>query len=150
VGKHKWRVTDHLSVFSKARTAHRKNADLRAEVEAQGLLTQDGPDALSAPTKRAFKREVEHHTSGWLTALPSRDHGLALTANEFKDGLALRYGWQPVNVSRRCTGCNKPRTIAHAQSCDVGPMRIQRHDYLKQLLANCLKQATTTNSVHME
>ena len=29
-------------------------------------------------------------------------------------------------------------------------MRIQRHDYLKQLLANCLKQATTTQSVQME
>ena len=29
-------------------------------------------------------------------------------------------------------------------------MRIQRHDYLKQLLANCLQQATTTQSVQME
>ena len=40
--------------------------------------------------------------------------------------------------------------MEHAQNCEVGPMRIQRHDYLKLLLASLLKVATTSNSVFLE
>ena len=129
---------------------HRKQADLRAEVLAKALLAQEGPDALSSPTKRAFKRAKEHNTSGWLTAVPLREQGLALSANEFRDGLALRYGWEPADASRLCTGCNVPLTMEHAQKCEVGPYRIRRHDILKELLANCLTQATTSHSVTPE
>ena len=148
IGKWKWSITDHLSKFAAARAAHRKLTDGRAEVFAKVLLAQEGPDSLPLPTKRAFKRAYEHHTSGWLTAVPLREQGLALSADEFRDGLALRYGWEPANASRLCNGCNVPLTMEHAQKCEVGPYRIKRHDGLKELLANCLKQATTEHSVN--
>ena len=143
-------VTDHLSTFGKARNTHRKQADMRMEVLAKTQLDNDGPGCLSNASKRAFKRAHDHHTSGWLTVVPSRSHGLALTANEFWDGLALRFGWEPVSASPTCTGCGKPLTMEHAQNCEVGSMRIQRHDYLKLLLASLLKVATTSNSVLLE
>ena len=129
---------------------HRKLTNVRAEVCAKALLAQEGPDSLPLPTKRAFKRAYEHHTSGWLTAVPLREHGLALSANEFSDGLALRHGWEPANANRQCTGCGVPLTMEHAQKCGVGPYRIRRHDGLKELLSNCLKQATTAHSVTPE
>lgn len=40
--------------------------------------------------------------------------------------------------------------MEHAQKCFVGPYRIRRHDGLKELMSNCLKQATTTHSVLLE
>jgi len=150
VGKRGWSVTDHLSTFGKARAEHRKGADLRAEVLAKALLGDEGPNSLSAETKRAFKRAHEHHTSGWLTVAPARSHGLALTAYEFWDGLALRFGWEPVRPHQQCTGCSKPFTMAHAQTCEVGSMRIMRHDYLKLLLTSLLKLAITANAVSPE
>ena len=85
VGKWKWSITDHLSKFAAARAAHRKLTDGRAEVFAKVLLAQEGPDSLPLPTKRAFKRAYEHHTSGWLTAVPLREQGLALSADKFRD-----------------------------------------------------------------
>jgi len=149
-GKHGWNVTEHLSTFNKARATHRKQADLNATTTARTLLENDDPGALSDSTKRAFKRAHDHHTSGWLTAVPSDTHGLILTAIEFQDNIALRYGYEPVFLNQTCIGCGQPNSMTHAQSCEVGPVRIMRHDNLKQLLISCCKQATTTNSVHPE
>ena len=95
-GKHDWQVAEHLNVFNAARSSRKTEAQEAADTTISSLLAADdssSPNCLPQATKRAFKRATEHHTSAWLTAAPAVTHGLALTAHEFRDGLALRYGW---------------------------------------------------------
>ena len=65
--------------------------------------------------------------SGWLTVLlMSQDH-FDLTAQEFRDALALRYQKPLFNVPSNCDGCGSPFSLDHALICRRGGLIIQRH-----------------------
>ena len=55
----------------------------------------------------AMKLSSEKGASGWLNALPLQKYGFTLTKSEFRDGLALRYGWEPKNLPISCA-CGEP------------------------------------------
>ena len=44
----------------------------------------------------------ETGASSWLTARPLHEHGFALHKGAFRDAIALRYGWEPVNLPSYC------------------------------------------------
>jgi hypothetical protein len=103
-GEHDWHVAEHLTTFNKARADRKEAAEEAAKATIASLLADGEPTSLPPNTQRAFKRAAEHNTSAWLTAAPAVSHGLALTAHEFRDGLALRYGWEPVETEASCAG----------------------------------------------
>jgi hypothetical protein len=61
---------------------------------------------ISCPTHGPKGKEEEHKLTralrmgAWLTAIPNRKNGTALSAEEFRDNLHLRYGMQPLNLSK--------------------------------------------------
>ena len=55
----------------------------------------------------------EKGASNWLNALPLTRYGFSLTKTEFRDGLAIRYGWEPKNTPASCP-CGENFTQAHA------------------------------------
>ena len=59
---------------------------------------------------------AEKGASAWLTCTPLKAHGFALSKGEFRDGLALRYGWPPAHLPSICP-CGASFTVAHALSC---------------------------------
>ena len=150
IGKHEWRVTDHLSAFTAARAKHKKEAETRADAIVAALLADESPTALPPLTKRGLRRANKYHTSAWLTVMLSRDSGLVLSPYEFRDGIALRYVWNPVEVGTACSGCGQPFTMAHVQSCEVGPMRKDRHDYFRDMLKSWLEEATAQGAAQRE
>ena len=81
----------------------------------------------------------EKRASNWLAALPLQRYGFNLTKAEFKDGVALRYGWQPKNLPPVCS-CGDPFTVAHSLHCANGGYNHIRHNEINDTFANIMKK----------
>ena len=86
--------------------------------------------------RRSVERAKMNSLSGWLTVLPiGRDH-FDLTAQEFRDALALRYRKPLQNVPPRCDGCGAPFSLDHALICKKGGLIIQRHNEVRDAIGD--------------
>ena len=90
-------------MFSEATHAAKKKSEEQADAEAKRLLAAEGEGVLTDATKRAFERANANTTSAWLTVCPSEDHGTRLTRHKFLDGVAIRYGWEPLEAAPFCS-----------------------------------------------
>ena len=71
---------------------------------------------------------------------------MALTKSEFRDGLALRYGWEPKNLPISCA-CSEP-FMSHALHCATGRYTHLRHNELRDTFARLL--GDVCNDVEIE
>eukprot|EP01025_Chloroclados_australasicus_P069986 TRINITY_DN9994_c0_g2_i4.p3 TRINITY_DN9994_c0_g2~~TRINITY_DN9994_c0_g2_i4.p3 ORF type:complete len:267 (-),score=14.02 TRINITY_DN9994_c0_g2_i4:178-978(-) len=85
---------------------------------------------------RAVKRAIECNNSGWLTVLPIKRDNFDLSAYQFRDALALRYGKQPCNLPSECDGCGQPFDVQHGLDCRTGGLVIQRHNEVRDVLGS--------------
>jgi hypothetical protein len=75
--------------------------------------------------------------SCWLSQLLLFHEGFALTAIEFRDGLALRYGYEPPDAPALCSCDDSPPFLrAHAFACRKGGHIVARHNSLQRALGN--------------
>jgi hypothetical protein len=81
----------------------------------------------------------EKGASSWLTALPLEEFNLTLHKGAFRDAIALRYGWQPINVQSKCA-CGRSFTIDHALSCPMGGFPTIRHNEIRDFTANLMSE----------
>ena len=65
----------------------------------------------------------------------SQDH-FDLTAQEFRDALALRYRKPLLNVPSNCDGCGSPFSLDHALICRKGGLIIQRHNEVRDAVGD--------------
>ena len=72
----------------------------------------------------------ETGASSWLTVVPMKAHGFALHKGDFRDAIALRYGWVPSRLPLKCV-CGSTFTVEHAMSCSHGGLPSHRHNELK-------------------
>ena len=77
--------------------------------------------------------------SNWLTALPIELENVTLNKREFADAIALRYRWQLKRLPTVCP-CGKPYDVDHAMNCMKGGFINQRHNRVRNLLANVLSE----------
>ena len=70
-------------------------------------------------TAYALDLAMEKGASCWLNALPLKKYNFDLTKSEFRDGIALRYGWDPVKMPATCA-CGERFTTSHALHCAKG------------------------------
>ena len=56
---------------------------------------------------------MEKEGSCWLNAPPMKRYHFNLTKGEFREEIALRYGWDPVKLPSTCE-CGKNFNVAHA------------------------------------
>ena len=68
--------------------------------------------------------------------MPLKQYHFDLTKSEFRDGIALRYGWDPVKMPSLCA-CNENFTVAHALHCPKGYTHMG-HNELRDSIANFL------------
>ena len=59
--------------------------------------------------------------------------------SEFKDGLHLRYGWEPPNTPHTCL-CGQPFTLTHSLDCPKGGYFHQRHNEIRDTFAQLLEE----------
>ena len=88
-------------------------------------INPDFPDDL----RFAVKLAQEKGASSWLNVLPIQEHGFSLHKSDFRDALALRYGWTPLDLPSHCS-CGKNFTVDHALSCAKGGFPTLRHNEL--------------------
>ena len=105
-------------------TEHRRAASTgRLAAQArQRQLTEGRLDVILAGARPMDKRRILRSaaTGAWLNTLPSLLNGSDLSAEEFRDGLRLRFGMTPTSLPPRCDGCGERFTTEHAMSCRKG------------------------------
>ena len=96
-------------------------------------------ERLPVDVQRCALAAQERGTSSWLTALPIAQHGFPLTRADFRDAIALRYGWPVSGIPQTCA-CGQPFTVSHALICRCGGYIGHRHDQLRDLTATLLQE----------
>ena len=86
---------------------------------------------LPLSQKRVIERIVKGKASSWLSMMPIVRDGYDLTAQQFRDQLALRYGKKPVGLCDKCDGCGAPFSVQHGLNCLKGGLVKKGHDQLR-------------------
>ena len=87
--------------------------------------------------KRALEASLKNGASIWLTALPLKEHGLALDKQAFWDAIRLRYAIPLHRLARSCV-CGATYSIQYALSCPRGGFIINRHNEIRNYTAELL------------
>ena len=95
---------------------------------------------LGVTLAKALECSSVKGASSWLTSLPLQDEDRVLNKSEFRDALALRYGWKPKNLPQKCA-CGKDTSIAHALDCKLGGYVTMRHDQMRNTMARLMTKA---------
>ena len=103
-----------------------------------------------AAAQAARRRMVRSRTCGsWLTTMPDTINNTALTKEEFRDSLRIRYGLKPLHLPATCDGCHQDFSVGHALQCKTGGLIGQRHNDVAaewhDLCANALTEGAVTD-----
>ena len=79
---------------------------------------------------------TDEKMSSWLTVLPIAKHHFDLTAQEFRDALAIRYKKPLLGIPSKCDGCGSSFDLSHALSCRIGGLVMQRHNEVRDAFAD--------------
>ena len=93
--------------------------------EEQSAILQS--EEVDAKLYRLINAAGEKGASAWLSALPLQRLGYVLNQQEFRDSIALRYGWPIKDMPKFCA-CEKNNSIDHALSCKKGGYVVMRHN----------------------
>ena len=82
----------------------------------------------------------ENGASSWLSAMRLKRYHFELTRSDFRDGIVLHYGWDPVKMQSLCA-CNENFTVARARYTHMrkGGYTHMRHNELRDSIPNLLR-----------
>ena len=83
--------------------------------------------------------KLEMGASSWLTTLPIKDEGYVLNKQCFWDLVSMRYGWRLKRLPDYCE-CGAAFTTQHALQCAKGGFVTLRHNKIRNITANLLKE----------
>ena len=75
----------------------KKKISLEREALLKSTYEKINPD-FPEDLKFAVELAQEKGASSWLNVLPIQDHGFSLHKSDFRDTLALRLGWTPLDL----------------------------------------------------
>ena len=102
--------------------------------------------ALPANQSNLATVAQEKGSSSWLTALPIERLGYALNKGQFRDAVCLRYGWQMKYTPQTCH-CGQGFEMDHVLSCRTGGFLLLRHNQLRDVIAELLREVCSDVSV---
>ena len=74
-----------------------------------------------------------------MSAMPINSLGFTLNKQEFRDSICLRYGWSIPDTPSYCQ-CGKKNDIDHTLSCPNGGYTIMRHNCIRDLEGELLRE----------
>ena len=102
-----------------------------SDLEQIQLLIQTLPKENS----KKLNRILENKCSTWLSVTPTNDNHFALSPDEFRDALSIRYNYSPRDLPATCDGCGEEFNLCHALNCKKGGLVTARHNEIRDL--NC-------------
>ena len=119
-------LDDHIEAVMQAKSHHRRlMSDIFTDLFNSLLPSFD------LHRHRAILRAKECNLSSWLAVLPIEKDQFDLSAQEFRDGLALRYRKPLLCLPSNCDGCGASFTVTHALDCRVGGLVGRRHNEVR-------------------
>ena len=94
---------------------------------------------LDEDLKRKMEALKRKGTSNWLTTLPIKEKGYTLTKQEFWDAVCMRYNWPLERMPNDCA-CGEKFDVTHALSCKLGGFVTLRHNEIRDITAELLKE----------
>ena len=96
-------------------------------------------EKLDENQRYALDLSIEKGASSWLNTLPLKRYHFDLTKTEFRDGLALRYGWEPLKTPALCP-CGELFSLSHSLQCNKGGYTQMRHNEIRDTFASVMKE----------
>ena len=94
---------------------------------------------LSDNEKYALELLSEKGASNWINALSRRRYNINLKKSDFRDGIDLRYGWEPSNIPLTCA-CGQSFDLTHALHCAKGGYTHMRHNEIRDTFATLISK----------
>ena len=108
------------------------------------LKEEMGPDG-----KRTIELCEEKGAGAWLNALPIRSLGYDLNKQAFRDSICLRYNWRVPDTPAFCQ-CGVRNSVDHALTCKRGGFVVRRHNGVRDLEAQLMKEVCSDVKVEPE
>ena len=89
------------------------------ESAARADLNSEEHFSLDLAAEKASSCWFKALPINWFKALPIKRYHFNLTKSEFRDGIALRYGWEPRHLPAT-RPCGQMFSISHALHCPKG------------------------------
>ena len=96
-------------------------------------------EKLDENQRYALDLSIEKGASSWLNTLSLKRYHFDLTKTEFRDGLALRYGWEPLKTPAMCP-CGELFNLSHSLQCNKGGYTQMRHNEFRDTFAFVMKE----------
>ena len=96
-------------------------------------------EKLDENQRYALDLSIEKGASSWLNTLPLKRYHFDLTKTECRDGLALRYGWEPLKTPALCP-CGELFSLSHSLQCNKGGYTQMRHNEIRDTFASVMKE----------
>ena len=112
VGFETFELDSHFDRVSFNKQFHHQHLGATFDEEFDQLLT-----LFDSMQQWAILRSKESNISLWLFVLPLTRSQFDLSAQEFKDDLALHYKKPLLSVPSVCDGCGAPFSIEHVLDC---------------------------------
>ena len=93
-----------------------------------------------------FSVSRDNDLSAWLTVMPIERDNYDLTAQEFRDALAVRYKKPLLSIPPHCDGCGAPSSLDHFLICKKGGLIVQRHNEIRDAIGDLLSCITMESS----
>ena len=122
-------------IQAKRKREKEKLANLKQKIKDEHPQNSENPHTL-----KILESVTAKGASSWLTSLPLQDENRALNKEEFRDALALRYGWRPKNLPQKCA-CGSTNSITHCLDCKLGGFVTMRHNEIRNVFAKLLSRA---------
>ena len=130
-----------MEAISSVKSLARKQ---RKSCVVEALRLKDHLQPSLSPHQRLLTETAgEKGVSSWLTAIPSSSQPITiLNKSDFRDGLCLRYGYSLDGLPATCV-CGKEMDTDHALTCSTGGYPIARHNEIRNIVAEVLREVVT-------
>ena len=95
--------------------------------------------SLNETAKYSTYLASEKGAYNWLNAVPLSRYNFNLNKSEFRDGIYLRYGWEPTKTPLTCA-CGANFNLTHALHCAKGGYTHIRQNEIRDTFANLMNE----------